>query len=229
MALTARLTALTLALTAAAAAVTALSTAGATPLPVRPSTVSAHDVVAPAPVRLTRPAAVVRTPARKAARVVHVARVVHKTRTPKAKPAAPRRAPRPAFTPEQLMRRAIARIPGYRPGVAVFTLEQHLSNWGIAELQGGTISIAARVPANRMYDVVAHEWSHVLSMQAYGGDVQQAMDAMNSFFGGSGLAGAEKAADCMARELGATWTHYTPCSNSTWRAGARRLIAGQAL
>ena len=126
------------------------------------------------------------------------------------------------------MKRAIDRIPGYRDGDAVFILEAHQDHWGLAELHG-TIYISARVPANRMYDVVSHEWSHVLSVRAYGGDVDAALAAMNHYFGGSGLTGAERAADCMARELGATWTHYTSCSKASWRAGARRLLARQQL
>ena len=33
----------------------------------------------------------------------------------------------------------------------------------------------------------------------------------------------------MARILGATWTHYTPCSDAHWRAGARTLLSRHRL
>jgi hypothetical protein len=127
------------------------------------------------------------------------------------------------------MDRAIARLPGFHPGDARFVLKPGLGNWGLADLGGGIVYISPRVPANRMYDVVAHEWSHVLSVKPYDFDAMAAVDAMNSYFGGTGLVGAERAADCMARIHGATWTHYTLCNNDHWRAGARALLARKAL
>jgi hypothetical protein len=134
-----------------------------------------------------------------------------------------------SLTPGARMQQAINRIPGYRPGDAVWLLTSRYGHWGVADLGRGVIYIAPSVPAARMYDVVVHEWSHVLSVRGYDGDVNAAVGAMDHWFGGSGLQGAERAADCMARELGATWTHYTACSNASWRAGARRLLAGQRL
>ena len=80
-----------------------------------------------------------------------------------------------------------------------------------------------------MYDVVIHEYSHLQSVVPYGGDVDVAMSAMNRYFGGSGLDGSERAADCMARLQGASWTHYTACDDAHWRDGARRLVQGQKL
>jgi hypothetical protein len=139
--------------------------------------------------------------------------------------AKPRTAPR--LTPEQLMLQAVDRLPGFHTGDATFAITPGLDHWGLAELSSGAVYISPTVPTDRMYDVVAHEWSHVLSVKAYGGDVTAAMAAMNAYFGGSGLDGAERAADCMARLQGATWTHYTPCSNARWRDGARRLLARQ--
>jgi len=59
--------------------------------------------------------------------------------------------------------------------------------------------------------------------------VPQATAAMNSYFGGSGLVGAERAADCMALRLGAAWTHYSSSDDAHWLAGADRLLQGQAL
>jgi hypothetical protein len=77
--------------------------------------------------------------------------------------------------------------------------------------------------------VVRHEWSHILSVRAYGGSYTAMMAATDRVFGGSGMAGAERAADCMAIQLGATWTNYTSCSNSAWRAGASTLLSGRRL
>ena len=132
-------------------------------------------------------------------------------------------------TPEERVMRAVRRIPGYRSGDAVWTITPSYGHWGVADLYSGVIYISPTVPADRVYDVVAHEWSHLLSVKAYGGDVTNALAAMNAYFGGSDLTGAERAADCMARVLGATWTHYTACTSSHWRDGARRLISRQHL
>jgi len=40
---------------------------------------------------------------------------------------------------------------------------------------------------------------------------------------------AERAADCMAKLQGASYTHYTPCLDHGWRRAAARLLAGQRL
>jgi hypothetical protein len=139
------------------------------------------------------------------------------------------RATTSSLTPKQRMMRAVDRIPGYHTGDAVWAISSDWGHWGVADLYGGVAYISPTVPADRMYDVVAHEWSHLLMVKAYGGDVMSALSAANSYFGGSDLMGAERAADCMARLLGATWTHYTSCSDSHWRAGARRLLDRQRL
>lgn len=207
--------------------VTTLRASVATPVDARPSTLGAHQAVAPSPVAVARPVQR-RTPARVVAKVV---------RKPVAAPRKSRLAPvaaaprvrRPSLTPRQLMLQAIDRLPGYRAGDGRFILKPGLSNWGIADLTNGVVYISPKVPAKRMYDVVAHEWSHVLSMKAYDSGVHAALAALNDYFGGSDLTGAERAADCMALELGATWTHYTSCTKPSWRTGARRLLAGQAV
>jgi hypothetical protein len=175
-------------------------------------------VVRPAPVR--RAAAPKATPRRapKPHRVHHAAprrtRVVTATRR---------------VSPYDRMMTAVARIPGYRTGDATWVISTAYGHWGLADMGRGIVYISPTVPSDRMYDVVAHEWSHVLSVRPYDGDAMAALRAMNSYFGGSDLVGAERAADCMARLLGATWTHYTPCSDAHWRDGARRLLARQQL
>jgi hypothetical protein len=145
-----------------------------------------------------------------------------------AKPRA-RRTTAPAPSHEQLMARAISKIPSYRRGVATWSVRSDLDSWGLANLGTGAIMISTRVPASYMYDVVVHEWSHVLSVAAYDGDVRAAVDAMNKTFGGKNLTGVERAADCMSRLQGARWTHYTACSDPRWRAAARKLLAGERL
>jgi hypothetical protein len=140
-----------------------------------------------------------------------------------------RRTTTTSLTPQQRMMRAVDRLPGYRTGEARWVISSDWGHWGVADLANAIGYISPTVPADRMYDVVAHEWSHMLSVKAYGGDVTTALAAMNRYFGGSDLMGAERAADCMARLLGATWTHYTSCTNAAWRDGARRLLARQRL
>jgi len=127
---------------------------------------------------------------------------------------------------------AIARIPTYVPGRSIWLVSDRYGHWGTADWYHDMLYISPRVPADRLYDVAAHEWSHELSVLDYAGDVDAAVAAMNRAFGASGstgLVGAERAADCMAILQGATWTHYTPCTSSSWRRLAARLLHGQRL
>lgn len=134
----------------------------------------------------------------------------------------------PPLTARQRLDRAVARIPSY-PGGASWILTTQYGSWGTADWYHDRVYISPTVPSARIYDVVAHEWSHLLSVRGYGGDVDTAVAAMNRWYGGSGLTGAERAADCMARHLGARWTRYTSCQDAHWQDGARRLIAGRPL
>jgi hypothetical protein len=226
-----RLIALISGATVSGLAAAALASAVSTPTALAPQLVKAHQVAAPEPVLLRHfPAASPKAaaPKPKPKPVVHhvAPRTVRATTAP-----APvvKRTTTASLTPQQRMMHAVARIPGYHTGEAVWAITPGLGSWGLAEMGGGVAYISPTVPSNRMYDVVAHEWSHLLTAKVYGNDISTALAAMNAYFGGSGLTGAERAADCMARELGATWTHYTPCSNSTWRAGAHRLLSRQKL
>lgn len=133
-------------------------------------------------------------------------------------------------TTQQQMMSAVAHIPGYHTGDAAWLLTTAYGSWGTADWYHGKVYISPTVPSDRTYDVVAHEWSHLLTVKDYDGDVEAAKAAMNHWFDASaGLVGAERAADCMARQLGATWTHYTPCTDSHWQAGARALLSGDRL
>jgi hypothetical protein len=218
---------------AALQAVTLL-TGAATAVSLSPGTRPAPRAVAaapePAPVPVVAHAVAAKAVVRRAAvhkpapRPQHVRPpVVHRRTSVVA-----RRVVRPALSTEQRMMQAVNRIPGYT-GTAIWVVVPGLDHWGLADFTGGVVYISPRVPADRMYDVVAHEWSHVLSMQVYDEDVTTALNALNAHFGGTGTTGAERAADCMARLLGAQWTHYTPCNDSRWRADARKLLAHERL
>lgn len=134
---------------------------------------------------------------------------------------------RAGLSPGQLMLRAIARIPGYRPGAARWVLTARYGHWGATDMFHLVVYISPYVPPSKMYSVVVHEWSHVLTVLDYGLDVYAAVNALERVYGGQGWLPAERAADCMARMLGATWTNYTSCTSSSWRAAARRLLAGE--
>ena len=124
---------------------------------------------------------------------------------------------------------AIARIPTYRAGAARWVVSTKYGHWGTADWYHDVLYVAPSVPSGYLYDVAVHEWSHELSVLDYAGDVSAAVKAMDAWFGGSGLTGAERAADCMAIVQGATWTHYTSCGNARWRAAAARLVRGERL
>lgn len=182
-------------------------------------------------------------PARQSARPEPTASPVHARQVRTAVPAprhkhaprvaAPQRVTRaaqaPTSTPAQRLQEAIRRVPGYRPGLATWEVTDRYGSWGTTNLSTGQVWISPEVPSSRIYDVVVHEWSHVLSVQVYDGDVRTALAAMRDAFGGEGIVGAERAADCMARELGARWTHYTSCSSPDWQLAARQLLAGSRL
>jgi hypothetical protein len=124
---------------------------------------------------------------------------------------------------------AIARIPTYRPGAARWVVSSKYDFWGTADWYHDVLYVAPGVPVDKLYDVAVHEWSHELSVLDYRGDVAAATRAMNAAFGGGGLTGPERAADCMAILQGARWTHYTTCTDRAWRAAAARLVAGKQL
>jgi len=124
---------------------------------------------------------------------------------------------------------AIARIPTYHAGASRWIVSGRYGHWGTADWYHDTLYISPTVPAGYLYDVAVHEWSHELSVLDYHGDVDAAVKAMNRYFGGQGITGAERAADCMAVLQGASWTHYTSCTDSRWRAAARALMRGRAL
>lgn len=123
--------------------------------------------------------------------------------------------------------RAIAQIPSYDPNVAHWHVQDR-GYWGATNLDTGDIYIAPRAPLDKLVSIVLHEYGHALAGYLYGGRLP-AQIAADRYFHQFGERGLEIEADCMARVQGATWTWYTPCTNSFWRAGARRLLAHNLL
>ncbi|HVT20803.1 MAG TPA: hypothetical protein VHE57_05385 [Mycobacteriales bacterium] len=127
---------------------------------------------------------------------------------------------------------AVNRLPDYFPGVVKWKVSTSLGHYGTTNWNTNTITISAFTPINLLYSVTAHEWSHEIQAYDYHRDFWGIVKSMNRHFGGggaSGQRGVEYSADCMAIELGATWTDYTSCHNHKWRHYARRLLKGHAL
>lgn len=139
------------------------------------------------------------------------------------------RADRSAGTTQADLTAAVGRLLGHQSGTARWVLSSRYGYWGTADWYNNVVYISPKVPLRLLNSVVIHEWDHLLSVRPYGGDVVAAVAAMNAVFGGTGLVGAERAADCMARLSGAAWTHYTSCTDEAWRAGARLLLEGRQL
>ncbi|MGN6302424.1 MAG: hypothetical protein ACTHN8_15185 [Angustibacter sp.] len=193
-----------------------------TPTPTLPAASRADQGLLPTkPLQpLTRPTAVPR-PASTAKRPAAVKRAVAK-RSPSKRPARVQR-----VRPSTSLSQAVSRIPGYgahRPTRWVLTGKY--GHWGATDLGSGTVYISPSVPASRLDSVVRHEWAHVLQIRVYG-SASATVAGLNAYFGGSGMTGVERAADCMALQLGATWTNYTSCSSATWQRGAAHLLAGR--
>lgn len=182
-------------------------------------TLSSKHAVAKAPAKPRKTVAPVKAPARPAPAKPRPA-TVHRTTTTKTVAA-------PSF--QQALDAAVARIPTYRAGAARWVVSRAYDFWGTADWYNDVLYVSPDVPLSKLYDVAVHEWSHELSVLDYSGDVAAATAAMNAWFGGTGLTGPERAADCMAVLQGARWTHYTTCTNAQWRLGAARLIAGHHL
>lgn len=153
----------------------------------------------------------------------------HRTVAARSSAARPRVARSSTGTTQAALDVAVRRLPGYPAGTVRWVVSSAYGQWGTADWYNDVVYISPRVPSRLLRSVVIHEWDHILSVRDYGGDVDAAVAAMNQLFGGSGLVGAERAADCMARLSGAAWTHYTACASDTWRAGARLLLAGRQL
>lgn len=162
---------------------------------------------------------------RAATRVAHTR--PHPRSAPPSRPAPYTKATTTSYT--SALMRAVSRIPTYRAGTVRWVVSRAYAFWGTADWYRNVMYVSPDVPRSKLYDVAVHEWSHELSVLDYAGDVSAATAAMNAWFGGTGLIGPERAADCMSILQGATWTHYTTCTDAHWRAGAKLLVAGKPL
>ncbi len=142
----------------------------------------------------------------------------------------------PSLTPTALhhasVLSAVNRLPHYFPGVVHWEVSTSLRHYGTTDWNTNTIRISAFTPANLLYSVVAHEWSHEVQAYDYHRDFPSIVRSLNRHFGGGGATGqrgVEYSADCMAIMQGATWTDYTSCHNKKWRHYAKRLLAGHRL
>jgi hypothetical protein len=141
----------------------------------------------------------------------------------------------PARTSWPALNRAIASIPGYRDGIAIWQVSSQYGHYGITDANrpgAARIFISPDVPADRLYSVAAHEYGHAVVIANYGtgyGPYTEYSRDMSNWFGGDRVTGLERAADCMARLLGASWLHYTSCTDATAQKGARILLAGGRL
>ena len=133
------------------------------------------------------------------------------------------------------LNRAIAQIPGYRDGIARWHVTSRYGHYGITDANqpgAANIYISPTVPLNKLYSVAAHEYGHAVVIANYGtgyGPYTEYSRDMVSWFGGDRVTGLERAADCIALRLGATWTNYTGCGDAHWQEGARILLRGGKL
>jgi hypothetical protein len=182
---------------------------------------AAHPAAKPRPA--TKPRAAHPATSKPTARTSH---------TPKSTPVMKKKhttsKPVPGPTSWSALNAAIARIHSSRMA-GVHWVIKDTGWWATADWYTNTVYVSPKTTESKLYDVVAHEWSHLLSVYAYAGNVDAAVAAMKAYFGGSGLTGAERAADCMAKLQGAKFTAYTPCTSTKWRAGAALLLAGRRL
>jgi hypothetical protein len=194
--------------------------------------------------RAQRARAAARAAARKAAALrAAKARAQAEARAKAAKERAARSAARartspvaaPARTSWPALNQAIARIPGYREGIARWHVTSRYGHYGITDANqpgAANIYISPTVPASKLYSVAAHEYGHAVVVANYGtgyGPYTEYSRDMVNWFGGDRVTGLERAADCIALRLGATWTNYTGCSDAHWQEGARILLRGGRL
>lgn len=94
-----------------------------------------------------------------------------------------------------LLRQAISQVPG---AVSTKWIVKDLGAWGSTHFPSCTVYIAPRTPEHRLLDVIRHEWGHVKQCRRWG-TIESAQTAVGNI---------EVNADCIARLLGAKWTHY---------------------
>ncbi len=81
----------------------------------------------------------------------------------------------------------------------------------------GQVFIARRTPLNQLASVMKHESMHVRQSRIYGLNVITAL---------APFGGIEAVADCGARMLGATWTHYVKTCTPVMNHAAQAMLNG---
>lgn len=90
---------------------------------------------------------------------------------------------------------------------------------GVTALSSGRMYIAPGLSASYLRYVVAHECAHNKQFRAFRGDVPAMIQRLNAIYGGSGLTGVERNADCVTVRLGLSGQHYTrQCAGARGRA-----------
>ena len=112
---------------------------------------------------------------------------------------------------------AIAQVPGASSATWIVA---DRGGWAATDLATGVVYVSPHTPANRLLDVVRHEWVHVQQGRVYGG-FAQADKAL------APLGGIEVVADCGARTLGAGWTKYIKHCSPQQTAAATSILAGR--
>lgn len=108
-------------------------------------------------------------------------------------------------------------------GLATWVFQAH-GAWGASD--GHTVYIDPDVPQDKRWSVMVHEYGHVLQVRQYG-SLDATAVAMSAIVGASASdkGPTESNADCIAEQLGATWTDYG-CQDAL-RPAAAALVAGE--
>jgi hypothetical protein len=119
-----------------------------------------------------------------------------------------------------------ALIPQVDPNGEANWVFTRKGGWGASD--GHTNYIDPHVPADKRFSVMVHELGHVRQVEVYG-SLKASSAAMSAIIGGgsSNVSANEKAADCMALMLGASWVNYG-CPDSLHDAAAAILAGHRA-
>lgn len=98
---------------------------------------------------------------------------------------------------------------------------------GTADWYNNAILLSSKVPSYRLNYVVAHECAHLKQYKVYRGNVPALKKKMNSIYGGSGLTGVERNADCITRKWGYKQYYYTNSCGGARGKAAQAIIKGK--
>lgn len=102
---------------------------------------------------------------------------------------------------------------------------------GVADRYNNDVLLRTSMPSYRLHYVAAHECMHLRQAKAYGGDIAALKKATNKVWGGSGLTGVERSADCMTRAKGIKVTNraYASSCKGKQATATKRLLAGKRI